>query len=96
MKKFLDRNSIPFGVILVVVSEVLCALLLLLGLLIAHAGVEQHLRWFAVAFVPPVLFLRYYAKDKQYIDTLKAIATTLFVTLVAFMWYLLKYRYITF
>lgn len=96
MKKLLNRNSIAFGVLVVLGLEALVGVLLWLGLMVFGQPVQDHLRWFAVAFVAPLMLLRYYAKEKLYPDTLKAVVTTLFVTFVLFMWYLLKYKYITF
>lgn len=94
--KALNRNSIATGVIATLLSEVLCALLIFLLLLIPAIGMEGHVRWFAAAFVPPLLLVRYYAKAIEYPMALKASISTLFVTFVAFMWVMLKYRYITF
>jgi hypothetical protein len=94
--KLIEKDSILWGVIFCLAGEVLCALLLWLVLWIGGLGVEEHVRWFAVAFVPPVLLLRYYAHSKAYPTTLKAVIVTFFVTFVAFMWFLLKYRYINF
>ncbi|MCQ2260170.1 MAG: hypothetical protein MJZ77_02130 [Bacteroidales bacterium] len=96
MKKLLNRNSILAGVVLCLLAELLCAALLWLVLLLLGIPAADHLRWFAVAFLPPLLLLRYYAKCQSYPDTLKAVITTFFVTFVLFMWYMLKYRYITF
>ena len=96
MKKLLNTNSYLTGILGVIISEVLCAALLLLGLIIAGTPIPDHLRWFAVVFVPPLLLLRYYAHEKDYPLTLKACIVALFVTFVAFMWYLLRYHYISF
>ena len=95
MKKLLDKNSLPLGTIATLLSELLCALLLWLILLVAGIPVTEHLRWFAVAFVPPALLLRYYAHRKDFPDTLKAVIVTLFITVVLFMWWMLKYKHLT-
>lgn len=95
MKKFLDHDSIAFGALMVLAAEAVAAALLALGLAIFSVPVAEHLRWFAIAFVPPLLLLRYYAKAKSCPTTLKAVVTTLFASFIIFMWYLLKYRYIT-
>ena len=95
MKKLLDKNSLPLGAIATLLSELLCALLLWLILLVAGIPVTEHLRWFAVAFVPPALLLRYYAHRKDFPDTLKAVIVTLFITVVLFMWWMLKYQHLT-
>lgn len=96
MKKLLNRNSIAVGAVAALLSEVLCALLIFLILLIPGVGIGGHERWFAAAFVPPLLLVRYYAHESDYALSLKAAITTLFITFVAFMWAMLKYKYITF
>lgn len=96
MKKLIHTNSILTGVLGVIISEVLCAALLLLGLIVTGAPVLEHLRWFAAAFVLPLLLLRYYAKEKEYPLALKGCIITMFVTFVAFMWYMLRNHYLSF
>lgn len=96
MKKLLNHNSVAAGILLALGSELLCAALLWLVLLVIGLPAEEHMRWFAVVFVPPVLLLRYYAKQKECPTTLKTVIVTFFVTFVAFAWFLLKYKYITF
>ena len=86
MKKLLNRDNIATGVIATLVSELLCGALVWVVLLIAGVTVGEGMRWFMAAFVPPLLLLRYYAKKQSYPTTLKAVITTFFVTLVAFMW----------
>ncbi|MCQ2295172.1 MAG: hypothetical protein MJZ67_05915 [Bacteroidales bacterium] len=95
MKQLFFRNSITLGILLVVFSELVAALLLWVGLLIAGIPVVDHVRWFAIAFVPPILLLRYYAKVQEYPLTLRAIICSVFVTFVAFIWFMVKYHYIT-
>jgi RsiW-degrading membrane proteinase PrsW (M82 family) len=80
----------------VVVSERLCALLVYLVLLIFSLPLAENARWFALALIPPILLLRYYAKNQDYPDTLKAVITTVFVTAIAYFWFMLKNHYITF
>ncbi len=96
MKQLLDKNSYIAGALLAVGSEVICAALVWVVLLVAGWDLESHIRWFAVAFVPPLLLLRHYAREKEYPLTLKAVIVTFFVTFVAFMWAMIKYHYITF
>lgn len=96
MKKLLNQDSIAVGAIAALLSEVLCGLLIFLIMLIPGVGIAEHMRWFAAAFVPPLLLVRYYAKASEYPMALKASITTLFITFVAFMWAMLKYKYITF
>ena len=96
MKKLLNKDGYAWGAMLCVASEVLCGLLLWIVLWVAGLDVRAYVRWFAVAFVPALLLLRYYAREKEYPASLRAAIVTFFVTFVAFMWFLLKYRYITF
>ena len=95
MKKLLDKNSYMAGALLALGLEALCAALVWVVLLVAGWDLESHLRWFAVTFVPPLLLLRHYAREKEYPLTLKAVIVTFFVTFVAFMWAMLKYKIIT-
>ena len=96
MNKLLNRDSLLLGILATLVSEALCALLVWLVLLLLGYPVSAYVRWFAAAFVPPALLLRHYAVSKDYPTTLRAVIITLFVTVVVFMWYLLKFKHITF
>lgn len=96
MKNLLHNNNYLTGVIGVVVSELLCALLVYLVLLIFNLPLAENARWFALALIPPILLLRNYAKNQDYPDTLKAVITTVFVTAIAYFWFMLKNHYITF
>ena len=96
MKKLLHKDSIALGVFATLLSELLCALLVLVVIIMLQVPIAEGARWFAIAFVPPLLLLRYYAKILEYPMTLKAVITTFFVTFVIFMWIIMKYRYISF
>ena len=96
MKKILHKDSIALGIVATLVSELLCAVLVWIVIVIAQRPVAENARWFAIAFVPPLLLLRYYAKIQEYPTTLKSVITTFFVTFVVFMWVMLKYKYISF
>ena len=96
MKKLLHKDSIALGVVATLLSELLCALLVLVVIIILQVPIAEGARWFAIAFVPPLLLLRYYAKILEYPMTLKAVITTFFVTFVIFMWIIMKYGYISF
>jgi RsiW-degrading membrane proteinase PrsW (M82 family) len=96
MKELLHKDSIILGIVATLVSELLCAALVWIVIAILQVPFAENARWFAIAFVPPLLLLRYYAKVQDYPTTLKAVITTFFVTFVIFMWVMLKYRYISF
>ncbi len=74
----------------------MCAALVVLVILVTRSTFAEGARWFAAAFVPPLLLLRYYAKTREHPVTLKTVIITFFVTFVAFMWVILKYKYISF
>jgi RsiW-degrading membrane proteinase PrsW (M82 family) len=96
MKKILHKDSIALGIVATLLSELLCALVVLVVILLTHTPITESARWFAIAFVPPLLLLRYYAKIQDYPTTLKTVITTFFVTFVAFMWFMMRYKYILF
>ena len=96
MKKLLHQDSIALGIVATLLSELLCAAIVWVVIALLQIPITENARWFVIAFVPPLLLLRYYAKIQDYPTTLKAVITTFFVTFVIFMWVLLKYRYISF
>ena len=96
MKKLLHKNSIATGIVATILSELLCAAIVLLVIVILRIPVAENARWFAAAFIPPLLLLRYYAKTQDYPTTLKSVICTFFVTFVTYMWIMLKYKYISF
>ncbi len=96
MKRLLNNNNIAIGILSVVITELLCAALIFLILTLLHVSILENARWFVIALVPPVLLLRYYAKEQAYPDTLKAVISTLFVTAIAYFWFMLKNHFITF
>ncbi len=90
MKDFFRQNRMIVGLVIVLGSELLVALLLWAGLAVAGETTQSHLRWFAIIFVAPVLLLRHYAKRRNQALVTKTIATALFVTFILFMVYLIK------
>lgn len=96
MKRFLNNNNIATGILGVIVAELLCVAIIFLILILLQLPVRENARWFVVALVPPVLLLRYYAKEQAYPNTLKAVIITLFVTAIAYFWFILKSHIVTF
>ena len=88
IKKFFSQNKVSVGLVGALGSELLCAALLWLGLLLAGTPAAAHVRWFAVCIVPPLLMLRFYAKKRRQQTVVKTIISVVFVTFVAFMWLL--------
>ena len=96
MKKLLHQDSITLGIIATLLSELLCAVLVWAVIALLRQPIAECARWFVVAFVPPLLLLRHYAKVKDYPITLKTVITTFFITFVVFMWLMLKFKFISF
>jgi hypothetical protein len=90
MKGFFHQDKVIVGIIAGVGSELLLALLLTIGLVIAGEAPIAHIRWYAGVFVAPLLLLRYYSKQKSWLRVTRTLIVVLFVTFVAFMFYLLK------
>ena len=90
MKEFFHQDKVIVGIIAGVGSELLLALLLTIGLVIAGEVPIDHIRWYAGVFVAPLLLLRYYSKQKSWLRVTRTLIVVLFVTFVAFMFYLLK------
>ena len=96
MKKLLHTDSIAIGIVATLFLEIVSAAIVWLVLVLLHLPLAENARWFVICFVPPLLLLRYYAKIKDYPTTLKSVITTFFITFVIFMWFMLKYKYISF
>ena len=96
MKELLHKDSITVGIVATLLSELICAALVWIVIAILQVPPAENARWFAIAFVPPLLLLRYYAKIQDYPTTLKTVISTFFVSFVIFMWVMMKYKYISF
>ncbi|MCF0212150.1 MAG: hypothetical protein HUK17_04575 [Bacteroidales bacterium] len=66
-------------------SELLTALLLWVGLKVAGESAADHIRWFGGCFIPIVLILRWYVKQKAYPTVVKVLLVTLFFSFVGFL-----------
>lgn len=89
LKRLLESDTITTGLILGLGSIAATAVLLTLGLLVFGMAPEEHLRWYAACFVPPLLLLRYVIK-LQLITITKTLIITLFLTFIPFMAYLIR------
>lgn len=97
MKRFFTQDTVLVGLVAGLGSELLFCLLLAAGLIAAGQwppSAEQT-RWFGGMFIPLLLILRAYAKTKRHLTVTKTLATVLFVTFVAFMFYLLNTNTLT-
>ena len=88
----MKKDSFLFGVLVSVASIVLTAAIVA-GIMLAcgiPAPFDGKLKNFLLAFVPAILLLRYYTKNLQFMKTAKAIAVVLFVTLTAYIVFLVR------
>lgn len=81
----MKKDTIAGGILLALGSIVLSAVLIMVVFLLLGMPFVSNLRIFILSFVAPILLLRYYAKKLQYIKTAKAIAVTLFFTMLPFI-----------
>ena len=91
-----SKDSILTGILLSLGSELAVAILLSVGLLVAHQSIVQHLSWYAACFLPPILLLRHFARTQEHPLVTKTIATVLFLSFIPFMYFLISHHILTF
>lgn len=98
MKKFFQQDKIIVGIVAGLGSELLLALLLTVGLIATGNWPpnESQIRWYAGVMVAPLLLVRYYSKQKQWLNVTRTLIVVLFVTSVAIIYYLLHYNIIVY
>ena len=94
LKEYFQQDKAAVGVVAVVASELLAALLLTAVLLIIGEPLSAHIRWYAGAAVPALLVVRAYAKYRESLSATKGAIIALAITFVAFMLFLLKTKMI--
>ena len=90
MSNFFKQDKIIVGITAGLGSELLLAALLTVGLIVAGQPPMEHIRWYAAIFVPPLLLLRHYSKHKSQLRVIRTLIVILFLTFIAFMFYLLR------
>lgn len=85
MKRFFGQDTLWVALVAGLGSELIVALLLWLGLLLAGEPIGTHLRWFGVVFVPLIFVLQHYAKTRQHLTVTRTLIIIFFLTFVAFM-----------
>lgn len=90
------KDTILSGILLSLGSEVAVALLLSLGLILAHQPIEPRISWYAACYLPPILLLRHFARTQQHPVITKTIATLLFLTFIPFMYFLISHHILNF
>ena len=98
MNRFFHQDKVVVGIVAALGSELVVALLLTIGLLVTGnwPPAASQIRWYAACFLPPLLVLRYYSKQKQWLQVTRTIIVVLFVTFIAYMAYLLGEHIIVF
>lgn len=89
MMNYFKQDNKIVGTLGVLLSEIITLGVMLAGLLLANISIEEHIKWFAIIFVPGLLVVRYYMKQKFLIATKSAIIA-FFLTFVIFMTLLIK------
>ena len=84
IKHFFSQDKVSVALVAGLGSMVLTALLLSVGLFIAHEPASAHLSWYGAVFFPLILMLRYFIKKKQLLVT-KTLIIILFITFIAFI-----------
>lgn len=85
MKKFFNQDKVTVGIVAGLGSELIVALLLWIGLMLAGLTINGHERWFGAIFVPILLILRYYIKKTTFNVVVKTLMVVTFVTFVGFL-----------
>lgn len=90
MKKFFAQDKVIVGIVAGLGVELGFCIALAVGLLIAGEPIMTHVRWFGGMFIPMILVLHHYAKERTQLRVTKTIIVVFFVTFLAFMFYILK------
>lgn len=86
----MKKDSIFTGIWVSLASILLTALVILGVFAIFGIPLTNNLKYFLTAFVPAIVLLRYYTKNLHFMKTAKAIAVVLFVTLTAYIVFLVR------
>ena len=86
----MKKDSFLFGVLVSVASIALTVAIVIAVFFAFGIPPANNLKYFLVAFVPAIVLLRYYTKNLQFMKTAKAIAVVLFVTLTAYIVFLVR------
>ena len=90
MKKFFAQDKVIVGIVAGLGVELGFCIALAVGLLIAGEPIMAHVRWFGGMFIPMILLLHRYAKERTQLRVTKTLIVVFFVTFLAFMLYIFK------
>ncbi len=86
----MKKDGYLFGILVGLGSILLTALLEVAVFCIFGIPFSVNLKFFLIAFVPAIVLLRYYSKNLQLMQTAKSIAVVLFLTLTAYIIFLVR------
>ena len=86
----MKKDTILTGLIVSLGSIIISALVIWCVFLIFGIPILGNTKYFLCAFVPAILLLRYYTKNLELMRVSKTIMAVLFVTIVAFVVFLVR------
>jgi hypothetical protein len=93
-RQFFHQDKVSVGLLVGLGSMAITALLLTVGLLVAEEPIDAHMRWYGAIFIPPILLIRYYVKQRLSVVT-KTLFIVFFLFFIAFMILLFSTHQIT-
>ena len=93
-RQFFHQDKVSVGLLVGLSSMAITALLLTVGLLVAKEPINAHIRWYGAIFIPLILLIRYYVKQRLSVVT-KTLFVVFFLFFIAFMILLFSTHQIT-
>lgn len=93
-RQFFHQDKVSVGLLVGLGSMAITALLLTVGLLVAKEPINAHIRWYGAIFIPLILLIRYYIKQRLSVVT-KTLFVVFFLFFIAFMILLFSTHQIT-
>lgn len=93
-RQFFHQDKVSVGLLVGLGSMAITALLLTVGLLVAKEPINAHIRWYGTIFIPLILLIRYYVKQRLSVVT-KTLFVVFFLFFIAFMILLFSTHQIT-
>ena len=93
-RQFFHQDKVSVGLLVGLGSMAITALLLTVGLLVAKEPINAHIRWSGAIFIPLILLIRYYVKQRLSVVT-KTLFVVFFLFFIAFMILLFSTHQIT-
>lgn len=93
-RQFFHQDKASVGLLVGLGSMAITALLLTVCLLVAKEPINAHIRWYGAIFIPLILLIRYYVKQRLSVVT-KTLFVVFFLFFIAFMILLFSTHQIT-